>query len=304
MYTSDNNNFKILLNRKIYDIIDGDTKFGYYTFEDNNSKIPISMPYLSGSSICNISGQFGLHQNYSWKGKNLSRWQYLENLFIFCIENNKISDLLSFLFNKYEFYKMFSDHNSIILENAYSHFVNKIIDNINNFLLFSDNKISIINDKFIISKKSDCLAIKAPAIKSINREYIKNISERALNDINNNDFDSAITKSRTLIEEVFCHTIEYKCITPVTSGKISELYKQVKDLYHMHFDNDMDIRIKTLLSGLEKIISSISEMRNKNSDAHGVGSKRLEIKDYHARLFVNSAMTISEFILSVQKNSK
>lgn len=44
-------------------------------------------------------------------------------------------------------------------------------------------------------------------------------------------------------------------------------------------------------------------MRNINSDAHGVGSKRFNIKDYHARLFVNSAMTMADFILSVSENS-
>lgn len=36
----------------------------------------------------------------------------------------------------------------------------------------------------------------------------------------------------------------------------------------------------------------LAEMRNKGSDAHGVGGKRISINDYHARLFVNSAMTM------------
>lgn len=48
---------------------------------------------------------------------------------------------------------------------------------------------------------------------------------------------------------------------------------------------------------------SFSEMRNKDSDAHGVGSKRIPIRDYHARLFVNSAMTLADFILAVENNA-
>ena len=71
----------------------------------------------------------------------------------------------------------------------------------------------------------------------------------------------------------------------------------------MHQSKDADRQINELLSGLEKILSSISNMRNINSDAHGVGSKRFNIKDYHARLFVNSAMTMADFILSVSENS-
>ena len=64
----------------------------------------------------------------------------------------------------------------------------------------------------------------------------------------------------------------------------------------------VDNRINSLLSGLEKIIQSIIEMRNINSDAHGVGSKRINLEEHHARLFVNSAVIFSEFIIAVYKN--
>lgn len=69
----------------------------------------------------------------------------------------------------------------------------------------------------------------------------------------------------------------------------------------MHTDQNADRRIKTLLSGLENIIASISEMRNKSSDSHGVGSARINIEEHHARLAVNAAMTMADFILSVEQ---
>jgi hypothetical protein len=46
-------------------------------------------------------------------------------------------------------------------------------------------------------------------------------------------------------------------------------------------------------------LSAIAEMRNKNSDSHGIGAKRINIDEHHARLFVNSAMTMADFILAV-----
>ena len=49
---------------------------------------------------------------------------------------------------------------------------------------------------------------------------------------------------------------------------------------------------------LYKICYNI-KIKNKNSDAHGVGQKRINISEHHARLFVNSAMTLADFILSV-----
>jgi hypothetical protein len=139
-------------------------------------------------------------------------------------------------------------------------------------------------------------------VKNIDRNYIKDISDRAMQDIVSKNYDSAITKSRTLLEEVFCYVIEKKNETPSSFGDIGKLYKQVKDLYNMHADKDSDKRINTLLSGLEKIVSSIAEMRNANSDAHGVGNRRLNIAEHHARLLVNSAMTMAEFVLSIGKN--
>jgi len=95
--------------------------------------------------------------------------------------------------------------------------------------------------------------------------------------------------------------IEKKGEVPSTKGDIGRLYGQVKSLYHMHQQKDMDNRINALLSGLEKILSAISDMRNRGSDAHGAGSNRIKIDEHHARLFVNSAMTMADFVLSVSE---
>lgn len=157
--------------------------------------------------------------------------------------------------------------------------------------------------KAVKDRETAGVRIETPAITCVNREYIVDISERAIRDIENNEFDSAITKSRTLLEEVFCHAIEAKRDTPSDSGDIGKLYNQVKSLYNMHQDKDIDRRINMLLSGLEKILSAITQMRNESSDAHGVGDRRINISEHHTRLFVNSAMTMADFILSVEKNA-
>lgn len=158
--------------------------------------------------------------------------------------------------------------------------------------------------KQVFDREHNTVTIEAPAIVLVNRDYIKDISTRAIRDVENEEYDSAITKSRTLLEEVFCYVIEQKGEEPLQKGDIKKLYRQVKDLYNMHADAGMDRRINELLSGLEKIIDSIAEMRNKSSDAHGVGQKRINISEHHARLFVNSAMTMADFILSVGKEDR
>lgn len=143
------------------------------------------------------------------------------------------------------------------------------------------------------------IELETPLIKTINSDYIKNLSDRALRDIENGELDSSITKCRTLLEEIFCYVIELNNQEPCENGSIGDLYKQVKTFYSMHQQKDVDKRINMLLSGLEKIIASIAEMRNNSSDAHGKGSKRINIEEHHARLLLNASIMMSEFILSV-----
>lgn len=290
--------YELLRNKAILAILDGDTQF--VDIDD----VKISMPYLSGPDIVNISQLFGLAATYGGNGITQSRWAYLDDLIAHCIANNRISELLSYLFSKQQFGEKLRGKTPEQIENIYGNIINKIIEQINGVLYFGGHKLAESNEKFYVIQIGSTVEITAPEVKNIDRDYIKDLSDRAMQDIVNKNYDSAITKSRTLLEEVFCYVIEKKNETPSAYGDIGKLYKQVKDIYNMHADKDIDRRISSLLSGLEKIISSIAEMRNANSDAHGVGSRRINIAEHHARLLVNSAMTMSEFILSIGKNSQ
>lgn len=298
------NAYMLLQKKAILNILIGDTSFGeldYKTKAGNN--ISISMPYLSGPSLCEISQKFGLGVSYSWNGGAQSRWQYMNDLIEHCIDNNNISNLLAFIFSKKQFEEKLSGLTAVEVDETYLIILESVIEHINGELLFGGNELVCVNGKYIIHRLGETIKISAPAVKTIDRQYIFDLSERAMKDISEDNLDSALTKARTLLEEVFCYVIEKRGETPSESGDISKLYKQVKDLYHMHPNDEMDIRFKMLLSGLEKILTAIKEMRNKDSDSHGVGARRIQIADYHARLFVNSAMTMSDFILSVAENA-
>lgn len=290
-----NSSFKLLLARNILDILDGDTDLGSI----DSTGIKIAMPYLSGSDLCSISTKFGLPVTYSLQGGSKSRWQYLNDLIRHCIQNNKESELLSFLFSKGQFAEHLKGHPADVIDVAHAQIVQAVIEKINAELYFTDNELRIIGKRFVINEIGTATKAMTREIEILDGSYIASLSDRAMQDVSDGNYDSAITKSRTLLEEVFCHAIEKKGKIPPEKGDVNNLYSQVKDLYNMHQDTDMDKRIKTLLSGLEKILSAIREMRNKNSDAHGVGAKRINIAEHHARLFVNSAITMAEFILAV-----
>ncbi len=297
------NMFELLRNKSILAILDGDVDFGEIEMIDSKGNIKISMPYLSGPVLCDISSRFGLPVTYGWNGGTQSRWAYLDDLLVYCIENHRESDLLSFLFSKGQFVDKLKGHTPEVIESAYTKIVETVVGQINGSLYFGGNELVSVGDRFVIKKIGVPVKVAAPAIKTIDRDYIVKLSERAMQDVIEGNYDSAITKSRTLLEEVFCYVIEKKGETPSENGDIGKLYNHVKQLYNMHQDKDIDKRINGLLSGLEKILSAIAEMRNKGSDSHGVGAKRINIAEHHARLFVNSAMTMADFVLAVGDRS-
>lgn len=296
---SEKNLFELLREKSILDILDGDTEFGEIESNEPRGNIKVSMPYLSGTVLCSISNRFGLPVTYG----SQSRWAYLDNIFSHCIKNHRESDLLSFLLSKEQFNEKLKGYSRGTVENAYTLIVEATMKEINGVLYFGGNELVRISNQFIIRKIGSIITIDAPTIKIIDQAYITSISERAFKDIVDKNYDSAITKSRTLLEEVFCYVIEKKCEIPSESGDIGKLYNQVKQLYKMHQDKNIDKRINGLLSGLEKILSAIAEMRNKGSDSHGIGVKRINISEHHARLFVNSAITMADFILAVGDRS-
>lgn len=84
-----------------------------------------------------------------------------------------------------------------------------------------------------------------------------------------------------------------------SSGDLVNLYQDATELLNMRQQKDWDKRVNELLGGLHKIVSAISSMRNMNSDAHGAGSGRIEIKEREALLTAQSAMLLAEYWLSV-----
>lgn len=297
-----NKNYDLLRSKDIIAILDGDSQI------EEIDGIRIAMPYLSGPMLCELSQKFGCYQEYYWGNSskpNLSRWQYMDNILKYVIKENKVSQLLSYMMEKERFSDSLRKLNTVSdIEKMYKYIIQKVIDQINSILYFGGHELVIINNQFIVKNIDEKINIDIPSINVVNRDYIKDLSERAMKDIDEGNLDSAITKSRTILEETFCYAIEIKGEEPSDNGDIGKLYKQVKDLYNMHANKDMDKRINKLLSGLENIVQSIAEMRNNGSDSHGLGSKRVNISDYHARLAVNSSTTMAEFILSVSQNSK
>lgn len=286
--------FELLLDSNIISILSG-----YYALS------PIMrnhMPELTYYKLEEISEKFGLTVD----DDNISVQQYLYIIIEHCIQKNCVSELLSCLFAKKQFIneKLGSDPQEI--EDCYNMIVGDAMFCINNVLSYNDMKLVVSNGQYNIIPINSFF-VETPKVNKIDRDYIILTYKNALTDISTGNYDGCLTKSRTLLEEVFCKVIEDKGEKPKSKGKINELFNQVKELYKMEIskdkDNDMDLRIIKLLSGLNTIVQAISEMRNYAGDAHGMGARRYKVLEHHARLALNSALTLAEFVYSVAENS-
>ena len=224
---------------------------------------------------------------------------YVEALLEHCIENNRVSDMLADFFNLARFQKEFSVLTPEEIKQRHTAIVEGAIAAINSMLFFGGHELRCFGNNYVITSVDDVPAMSIPSINTIDRSYIKDMANRAQEDIELGNFDSALTKARTLLEEVFCWAIERKGEQHSSRGDLGKMFSQVKCLYNIHADKTMDRRICDLVNGLNKIVDSIGQMRNKQGDAHGVGASRVNIEDYHARLAVNAAANVADFVLSV-----
>ena len=289
--------WNLLKDKEIIELIIGDIII------ENNYIWELRMPYMTGKDICEFSSKIGLNQEYNDCNK-LSRKEYMLNTLEYAILNKKINLFFKELFKLKRFRKMELPIEMSNIDQLYWETVHKFFFKINEILHFEDCHIEYDMQTFefcLLDDKKE-ISLKSEKIQQVDSDYIKKLKEQIDKVIKIGDYESAITKSRTMIEEILVYGIEKKKEIPTEKGNINNLYSQFKGLYKMHQDKSMDKRVNNLLSGLEKIITSISQMRDKNSDSHGVGSKRIKIKEHHAVLFVNAAITMSNFLLAIIEN--
>ena len=72
--------YKLLKNKRIVEVLDGDETFGYFKRQDTGSNfgvadLQIAMPRLSGPDICDVAKTFGSTTEYTGIK---SRWQYCQ----------------------------------------------------------------------------------------------------------------------------------------------------------------------------------------------------------------------------------
>ena len=305
--------FLCLCVREVLDFLIGDFNLPTTIEEDtavfdlshkNYHDEPFNLPYLKGAQIDNLFIQFGLETPVYYEFGS-SRWARMQTLITELDKVKKASQLISYLFSKKHFHSKLNKFNSIDeFETYYSAVCNKGVGYINKQLYLS-GKLLIITESICRIQDRNCnLQLTSEQIQNVNSEYISSLPDRIRNDLKNKNYDSVITKSRTLIEEVLMFIIAEHNEKPSENGNINTLSQQCKALLNMKQCRKYDKKINDLLCGLEKIVNSIANLRNINSDAHGAGNNRIEIKEREAFLISNATQTYCDYLLSVHNSQK
>lgn len=281
--------FKVLQKKEIYELLEGNGP----SFVKHNGK-EYGLPYYTATQLSELCLEFGVTDTVCG-----SRWCYMEALLDYAIKNQRCDELFRFLFSENQFANLQDIEDLKEVDAVYKQIVAEAIKYINHSIRLSRNELVYINGHFMIIESGKAPAIETPKLNVRSIPYVQGLRERCKDDFNSGNYDSVITKSRTTIEEILVQILEENSVEDIAKGDLNKLYNQVKNIYNMQQTSENDRRVNSLLSGLEKIVQSIAEMRNANSDAHGVGSRRITIRECEARLVMNSAITFCEYIISI-----
>ncbi|MCL2789039.1 MAG: abortive infection family protein [Desulfobulbus sp.] len=156
---------------------------------------------------------------------------------------------------------------------------------------------------------SDALNVSiahTPSLVQLSEASIQEHLEKARQKIASGDSAGAIANAYTLIEE-FLKQLLRKTNTAFNEneGDIRLLYKLLAEPLHLAPKNDsLETYLKAILEGLQRQIGGLFELANKASDRH---ARKYNPAPHHARLAVNVAFTLCEFLLEsneYQQNKK
>lgn len=245
----------------------------------------------------------------------VSRWKLMEKFLIDLHIDNRTNELLNYLVSPVFLKDEIREKNSInfsqinvdsqkqiIINQKRNEIIETILKHFNEQLIFSNKKIFFNNEIFSISDASS-----APKViehkDRIDNAYITSLVDKGQNDLLDKDFDSVITKARTLLESIFLQIIFDHQQEIKQNGNIMQYRNKVHEILGMSKTKDWNPNVTKMVGSLNTLVSTISELRNNNSDAHA-STTRMKINEAEAELILNSSVMIGIYYLKVSDRHK
>lgn len=117
----------------------------------------------------------------------------------------------------------------------------------------------------------------------------------------NNDPEGAITVARTLLETV-CKRILDDLGEPYSEREdLPKLYSMTAKKLNLAPDQHTEEPVRAILGGAMNLVNGLGTLRNRLSDSHGRGGKRVKPSPRHASLAVNTAGAIATFLVETHQ---
>jgi len=138
--------------------------------------------------------------------------------------------------------------------------------------------------------------LHTPSLIKLSEESISEHVAKARAKIESGDHAGAISNAYTLIEGMLKELLRRQGVTfNENEGDIRALYKVCAPGLNLQPKGEnLESYLKIILEGLQKQVSGLYEVPNKGSDRH---ARRYNPARHHAKLAVNSAFALCEFLL-------
>ena len=111
------------------------------------------------------------------------------------------------------------------------------------------------------------------------------------------DPEGAITLARTLLEDVCKWIIVEAGEEYEEKDDLPALYKKLAKILKLAPDDHTEIVFRQILGSCQSVVESLGSLRNKISDAHSRGPRRVRPAPRHAQLAVNLSGTMATFLV-------
>lgn len=241
-----------------------------------------SAPYLSGPRLVDFYNCCGFDDMY---GEGFpSRWVYSTQK----IEESNGKDRLKTILEEFVDPRRYGGDEDTI---------EAIVDSINQLIKYDGYALikKGFNYRIALLQGSD---IDPEAVLKIGHEYVSEQIKKCQEKIALDDFSGAITNARTLCEAVLIHIIEtVENVEVRNDGKITNLWSRAKKSLKIDLDKaELPEFVFQILTGLDSIITGLAGLSNNAGDRH---ANKFNTKKHHARVAVNSAMTLCDFLIDI-----
>jgi hypothetical protein len=249
-------------------------------------------PYRSGPQLVDFFNEFGADDVYPRGGGFPSRWAFAEDELREFNDSAKLPAIIEAAVAPPEY-----------LGSEFE--ADAVVAHLNEYLQYDGFELRKAGLAFRLGRRGSAVPIEAlpEAQDEVNQQFIHEQVDKCREKLAGGDFDGAITNARVLIEAVL-REIETRLSPepPATHGDLVKQYKTVQRLLQLEPGRqDLSTALKQILSGLNNIVSGLAGVSNKMGDRH---ARQYRPAEHHARLAVNSANTLADFLFSTFEHQR